>query len=443
MGTRLLEHGTVVTVDGEGTIYDDGAVLIEGEQIRAVGPTAEVRTAHDPDTVVDASGTAILPGFVNLHVHSGFIRGLAEDLPVFEWLTEHVDPTHRALTREDARTAYELCYAEMATAGITCALDMYRYMEEAADVATEYGFRAVLSPYVADREGYGYFESLEDNVALVEDRHGDADGRIRVWFALEHLTYCTPESYEQVAAYADRYDVGIHTHGEESAEMANEITADHGMRPVEMFHERGILGPKTVLAHCVWLTDREIDLLASTGTHVAHCPTSNEKLASGVAPVPKLRRAGVNVGLGTDGIKENNRLDVMHEMKNAALLQKVHNLDATVLTAEEALWMGTLGGARALGLDDEIGSLEPGKRADVTVVDLESPHLSPVLGADNVVPNLVHAAVPSDVDSVYVDGRQIVSEGNFLPADEAALVENHTEVARDLVRRRDAEEWAH
>ncbi len=440
--STLIAGGTVVTVDPENTVIEDGAVLVKGERIAAVGETDALAAAYDADETVDASGKAVIPGLVNLHMHSGYIRGLAEDLPVFEWLAEHVDPTHRALTREDARIAYELCYAETASAGITTVLDMYRYMDEAADVVEEYGLRAVLSPYVADAEGYDYFESLEDNVALVEERHDTADGRVKVWFALEHLTYCTEEAYRTVAEYAETYDVGIHTHGEESVEMAQSITEERGMRPVEAFDDYGILGEKTVLAHCVWLTNREIELLAETGTSVAHCPTSNEKLASGVAPVPKLLNHGVTVGLGTDGIKENNRLDVIQEAKNAALLQKVHNLDATAVPAERALRMATMGGAEALGLEDEIGSLEAGKQADIVLVDTESLHMSPSLGAENVVANLVHAATPGDVIEVFCAGERVVSDGEFLPADTEELVAAHTEQGADLVERRDSEEWA-
>jgi 5-methylthioadenosine/S-adenosylhomocysteine deaminase len=441
--TTLIENGTVVTVDEENTVCPEGAVLVEGDRIAAVGDPEDVRASHRIDHAVDASGAAVVPGLVDLHLHSGFIRGLAEDMPVFEWLNEHVDPTHEALGREEARVAYELCYAEMAQAGITCALDMYRFMDEAADVATEYGLRVTLAPYVADE--YDYFETIEDNRRLVERRHGDADGRIRVWFGLEHLTYCTEEAYHRVAEYAAEYGegVGIHTHGEESREMHERLTAEFGHPPVVEFHERGILGPDTVLAHCCWLDSEERDLIAETGTGLAHCPVSNMKLASGVAPVPDLLDRGVPVGLGGDGIKENNRIDVIQEMKQAALLQKVHELDATLVPAERALRMATIEGARALGLADEIGSIEAGKKADLVVVDMEQFHTSPLLadrdpgGYRNVVPNLVHAAGPADVDSVMVDGEWVVEDGTFLPADRAAVLDRHERATRRVLERRD------
>jgi 5-methylthioadenosine/S-adenosylhomocysteine deaminase len=441
----LIENAVVVTVDEADTVHPDGGVLIEDDRITGVGDPDDLRADTRVDATVDAAGRALLPGFVNLHLHSGFIRGLAEDMPVFEWLHEHVDPTHDALERAEARVAYELCYAEMAKAGITCALDMYRFMDEAADVAADYGLRVTLAPYVADE--YDYFETLEDNRRLVERRHGDADGRIRVWFGLEHLTYCTEEAYHRVAEYAGEYGegVGIHTHGEESKEMHDRLTEEYGQPPIAEFRDRGILGPETVLAHCCWLEESERALLAETGTSVAHCPVSNMKLASGVAPVTDLLDRGVNVGLGGDGIKENNRIDVIQEMKQAALLQKVDTLDATRLPARRALRMGTIEGAKALGLGDEIGSLEAGKRADLVLVDLERLHVNPVFqdsepdGYRNVVPNLVHAALPSDVESVMVDGEWIVRKGTFLPADEADLRERHRRATRQVLGRRDGD----
>jgi 5-methylthioadenosine/S-adenosylhomocysteine deaminase len=441
--TVLLEDGIVITVDDTNRVLSEGGVLVADGEIAAVGDPHDIEATRRVDRRVDASGKAILPGLVDLHLHSGFIRGLAEDMPVFEWLNEHVDPTHEALRREEARVAYELAYAEMARAGITTALDMYRFMDEAADVAEEYGVRVTLAPYVADE--YDYFESLEDNRRLVEERHGDADGRVRVWYGLEHLTYATEEAYHKVAEYAAEAPdgVGIHTHGEESREMHERLTAEYGQPPIAELHERGILGPDTVLAHVVWLEPEERELIAETGTGVAHCPVSNMKLASGVAPIPDLLERGVPVGVGGDGIKENNRIDVIQEMKQAALLQKVHELDATLVPAEQALRMGTIGGARALGLEDEIGSIEPGKRADLTLLDLEQLHMSPVLqdphpgGYRNVVPNVVHAAQAADVSDVMVDGEWIVRHGEFLPADHDELLEKHERATRQVLERRD------
>jgi 5-methylthioadenosine/S-adenosylhomocysteine deaminase len=436
--STLIEHSYVITVDPRLAIFEDGAVLIEGDRIVAVGPSEAVKPPRQPDVRIDGRHHALLPGFINLHMHSGLIRGTAEGLPLFEWLRQYVDPKHRVLTAEDAYVAALLCYSEMVRGGATCALDMYRFMNRCADAAEKVGVRAVLAPYVADRPEYDYFEKLQDNVKLVEERHGSAGGRVQVWFGLEHLTYCTEEAYQRVAEYAQRYGVGIHTHGEESLDMFLRLKREHGKDPVELFHERGILGPRTVLAHCVWLTPKEIALLQHTGTSVAHCPVSNMKLGSGIAPIPELQAHGVTVGLGSDGIKENNRIDLFQEMKIASLLQRVHRLDATLLPPEDVLRMATINGARALGLEHELGSLEPGKKADLVLVDLRGLHLAPVLHGEfaNVVANIVYAAHTADVDSVMVNGRWVVKDGQLVTLKVDEVIEAHAHATGALLERR-------
>ncbi len=349
-----------------------------------------------------------------------------------------MDPKHRVLTKDDAYAASLLCYSEMIRAGVTSVLDMYRFMDRCADAAEEVGIRAFLAPYVGGAPGFDYFEKLEDNVKLVENRHGSANGRINVWFGLEHLVYCTEETFRSAAEYARKYGVGIHTHGEESREMALKLTEKYGKRPTEVLNDYGILGPKTVLAHCVWLTEAEIELLVNTGTSISHNPTSNMKLASGVCPVPELLRRGVNVGLGSDGIKENNRIDIIQEMKNASLLQKVSKLDATVLPAEQVIRMGTINGAKALGMEKEMGSLEAGKKADIVLIDLRKLHMSPVLFGEffNIVSNIVYAAQGSDVDTVIVDGNIVVKGGVLQNVDEDKIIEMHTKAAASVLERR-------
>ncbi len=438
MGKRLITHGYVITVNRDFEIIPDGAVLIDGNRIADLGPS-EVMEARYPEVErTDASGKAVLPGLINTHLHSGLIRGTAEDLPLWEWITKHVDPAHKVLTPEDAAIASRLCYGEALLSGTTCVMDMYRYMDRCADVAEELGIRAVLVPYVADRPGYTYFESLEDNIRLVEDRHGSAGGRVHVWFGLEHLVYCTEDAYHRVAGLAEKYDVGIHTHGEESIEMTRMINDKYGRSPIELLYDRGILSPKTVLAHCVWLTPYEMEIMLKTGTGVAHCPVSNMKLASGVAPVPAYLEKGIKVGLGTDGVKENNSLDMFEEMKFASLLQKVHHLNARVMPAEETLRLATIYGARTLGLEDEIGSLETGKKADIILVDLKKPHMAPILTEDyaNVVPNLVFSANGGDVHTVLVDGEIVVENRRLKHADALSLVEETTLCTRNLIERR-------
>lgn len=436
----LIRNGIVVTLDEKERVFEDGAVLVENGRITAVGNAPDVEEKGKGDTVIDAKGKAVLPGFINTHVHSGLIRGTAEDLPLWEWLRRHVDPKHKALKREDAYAAAKLCYTEMIRAGITSALDMYRYMDRCADAAEETGIRAFLAPYVADKPGYEYFEKQEDNEKLIKTRNGSANGRINVLAGLEHLVYCSEEAFYRARELADKYDVGIHTHGEESLEMYERLSKEHGKRPIEVFRDYGILGPKTVLAHCVWLSPAEIEILTKTKTSVAHCPVSNMKLASGVAPVPELIRRGVNVGLGSDGVKENNRLDLIQEMKVAALMQKLHHLDATLLPARQVLRMATVNGARALGMQKELGSLEGGKKADIVIIDLMKPHLSPVLVGEfsNIIPNIVYAAQASDVETVLIDGKIVMENRTLKTVNEEEVMERATKATYELLERRRA-----
>jgi 5-methylthioadenosine/S-adenosylhomocysteine deaminase len=436
--TVLIRNGIVATLGEQETVFEDGAILVKDDCIAAVGDTTDVEKKGKGDIVIDAKRKMVLPGFINTHVHSGLIRGTAEDLPLWEWLRKHVDPKHKALKRDDAYAAAELCYSEMIKAGITTALDMYRYMDRCADAAEETGIRVFLAPYVADKPGYEYFEKQEDNEKLIKTRHGSANGRINVWVGLEHLMYCSEEAFSKAREMSDKYGVGIHTHGEESLEMYEHLSKEHGKRPIEVFRDYGILGPKTVLAHCVWLSPTEMEILAKTNTSVAHCPVSNMKLASGVAPIPELIRRGVNVGLGSDGVKENNRLDLIQEMKIASIMQKVHQLNATVMPARQVLRMATVNGARALGMQNQLGSLEVGKKADIVIIDLMKPHLAPLLVGEfsNVVPNIVFAAQASDVETVLIDGKVVMEKRVLKTVNEEEVIQRATKAAYELLDRR-------
>jgi 5-methylthioadenosine/S-adenosylhomocysteine deaminase len=439
-GRTLLRGGIVLPMTGTRTVHDPGSVLLDGTTILAVGPVAELDAQAAGAQVVDVSGHAVIPGLHNCHLHSGLLRGTAESKALFDWLQSYVDPAHRALTPEIAAAAARLCYAESARFGTVSVMDMWRHMEGAAAAAGEVGLRATLVPYVADAPGYDYFESIESNRRLLESHRTAHEGRVRAWVGLEHLLYCTPEAFTAAAALAEEFDTGLHTHTSETQWEVQESLRLWGKRPVEVFRDRGILGPRSVIAHCVWLDDAEIAVLAETGTAVAHCPCSNMKLASGVAPLDRFAAAGVTVGLGSDGEKENNNLDLLEEMKFAALLQKVSRLDPTAGDPWDVLRMATIDGARALGLDGVSGSLAPGKRADVVTVDLRTLHATPVLhGADfNVAAHLVFSANGADVDGVWIDGRQVVGGGRLLTVDAVAVRTEAQAAAEELFERRRA-----
>ena len=439
---QLISGGTVLPLTGSRVVHHPGAVLVEGRSIVAVGEEQTVRSDPRAEGAeeVDATGTIVIPGLHNCHLHSGLLRGTAESLSLWDWLRTYVDPAHRALTPEIAEAASRLCYAESVLAGTTSVMDMWRFMEGSASAAGDIGIRATLVPYVADEVGYDFFESIESNRRLLDQVGTGHDGRVRSWVGLEHLLYCTEGCFSQARELAEEFDCGIHTHSSESVWEVQESLKRWGRRPLEVMFDRGILGERTVVAHCVWLDDREMELLARTGTAVAHCPCSNMKLASGPARIGALRTAGVTVGLGSDGEKENNNLDLIEEMKFASLLQKVSTLDPAAGDPWDVLAMATCDGARALGLDGITGTLEPGKRADLVCVDLSRLHTTPVLhGGDfNGAAHLVFSATGADVRDVWVDGRRLVAAGRATTFDPASVRADAQAAAEELFARRAA-----
>ncbi len=436
----LIRGGIVLPMEGRRQSIDPGSVLVLDGVIAAVGTVAEVdhHPAAGAVTVIDATDHAVIPGFHNCHLHSGLLRGTAESLALWEWLENYVDPAHRALTPEIAEAASWMAYTEGLRGGTTSVLDMWRYMEGSARAAEAIGIRATLAPYTADL--YDYFETLETNRSLLETHLVAADGRVRSWVGLEHIFYCSAEMFRGAAALAEEFGTGIHTHSSESIWEVQESLKQFGRRPIEEFYQRGILGPDTVIAHGVWLDDREVQILVQTGTSVTHCPCSNMKISSGAARVGFYRSQGMTVALGTDGEKENNNLDMLEEMKFASLLEKVSTLDPTSGDHWDILDMATRSGAVALGLEDATGTLEEGKDADVVMVDLRGLHFTPLLhGEDfNAPAHLVYTASAHDVSDVWVQGRHLVSDGEVISVDVGVVAERAQAAAEELFARRRA-----
>lgn len=434
----LLRGGVVLPMEGSKTVFDPGSVLVLDGKIAAVGAVEDLdrHPATAGIDVVDLTGHAVVPGFHNCHLHSGLLRGTAESLALWEWLENHVDPAHRALTPDIAEAASWMAYTEGLRGGTTSVLDMWRFMEGSAAAAEALGIRATLAPYTADL--FDYFETMETNRKLLETHGTSADGRVRTWVGLEHIFYCSPEMFRDAAALAEEFDTGIHTHSSESIWEVQECLRQFGRRPIEEFYNRGILGEQSVIAHGVWLDDREVQLVIQTGTSVTHCPCSNMKLSSGAARIGFYRDQGMTVALGTDGEKENNNLDMLEEMKFASLLQKVSTLDPTSGDPWDILDMATIAGARALGLDGITGSLEVGKDADIVTVDLGALHFVPVLhGEDfNVAAHLVFTASSRDVADVWVQGRQLVRGGEVTSVDVRQVAERAQAAAEELFERR-------
>ncbi len=423
MNHFALHDAAIFTVDPDNRVIPRGTLIVEDGRISAVGPSDEVSIPPGMP-VIDASGHALLPGLIDAHSHSSLMRGVTENMQLMEWLP-YYQLEHRALTEDYAFHSARLCYLDALKSGTTCVMDMYRFMHRCADAAGEIGLRVNLAPYVADEPGKDFFATRAENRALIHSHHGSQNGRIQVWMGLEHLFYCTPDAYREALECQAEYGVGIHTHACEQKEEDDAVKAHFGRRSIAQLDHYGILGERTLIAHCVWLNDEEIKRIADTGTAISHCPISNAKLASGVARVPEMLAAGITVGLGTDGPVCNNSLSLFEEMKFASLIQKATRLDATVLPADQILRMATINGARALGLGDRIGSLEVGKQADLLLLDLAQPNLTPTeinAAGGNLLWNLVFAADARNVAAVWVDGRQLIANGRATRVNEQQVL---------------------
>jgi len=410
----ILEPRWIVPVEPAGVI-EQHVLVIDRGCIEAIVALEVATQAYAPRQRVVLPDHALIPGLVNLHTHAAMtlMRGYADDIALMSWLKERIWPVE--MREASAAFVYDgtlLACAEMLRGGVTLFNDMYFFPEAAARAALDAGIRAALgmivvdfpSPYASDAADY-----LSKGLAM-RDALRD-QGRISFCFA-PHAPYSVADkALTQVATYANELDVPVHIHVHETRdEIASAQEADHGRRPLARLRDLGLMGPNLLAVHAVHLTPAEIELLAAHGCHVAHCPSSNLKLASGMAPIARLIEAGVNVGLGTDGAASNNRLDLFTEMRQAALLGKAVADDATALPADRVLRMATLDGARALALDDRIGSLEPGKAADIVAIDLGRPELAPCY---DPISHLVYAAGREHVSHVWIDGEMLVERGEL------------------------------
>src|SRR5689334_11130 len=378
MASIFIKNGTLVTMDQVNTIVR-ADLLIRDERIAEIGSTDETA-----DTIIDAGDCAVIPGFVQTHIHlcQTIFRGAADDLALIDWLKQRVWPMEAAHSAASIAASARLGIAELIKGGTTCALTMetVNHTGEVFKVVEETGFRATVGKCMMDKGDEvpkplqeQTSQSIAASVALLEEWHGRADGRIRYCFAPRFAISCTRELLQEVAELARVHGVMIHTHASENRTECAMVEAETGLRNIAYLDSVGVSGSHVALAHCVHLSNEEIRILQTTETNVVHCPSSNLKLGSGIAPVVQLLDAGVSVSLGADGAPCNNRLDMFTEMRTAALLQKaLHGPE--VMPAIRALRLSTIDGARALGLVNEIGSLEDGKRADVVVIDLNRFH---------------------------------------------------------------------
>ena len=432
----LIKRGTLVTM-AENDSALQGEVLIRDGRIVEIGE----RINAEADETIEAHGCAVLPGFVQTHIHlcQTLFRGAADDLSLIDWLKKRVWPMEAAHTPESIRVSAQLGIAELIKGGTTCALTMetVRYTEEVLRVVKESGFRATVGKCMMDKGDEVPSElqeetraSIDQSMALIEKWSGEANGRIRCCFAPRFAISCTRELLTEVAELAKQRGVMIHTHASENKKECEIVESESGQRNIAYLNSLGVSGSHVVLAHCIHLDTEEMELLAQTKTNVAHCPSSNLKLGSGLARVAEMLVRKIPVSLGADGAACNNRLDMFTEMRSAALLQKLAH-GPEMLPAKRVLQMATIDGARALGLGSEIGSIEIGKRADVIVVDLERLHSSP---APDVISALVYSAQPSDVRTTIIDGQVVMRDGELTLMNEATVL---ADASREAARLRE------
>lgn len=418
----LIEARWIVPVEPAGLVLEHHALAIRAGRIVALLPQAEARERYCATHHLKLGQHVLLPGLVNLHTHAAMslLRGYADDLSLMTWLNQHIWPAEaRHVSAEFVRDGALLACAEMLRGGTTCFNDMYFFPQSTAEAALRLGMRATLgilsidfpSAYASDATDY-----LSKGLAL---RDSLRDQPLINFSLAPHAPYSVSDAlFEQVVTLAAQLDIPIHTHIHETRDEIEESLRQYGVRPLERLRRLGVLTPQLIAVHAVHLEPVEIDLLAHQGCRVAHCPVSNLKLASGIAPLSQLLQAGVTVGLGSDGAASNNRLDMFREMNLAALLAKGSSKDAAVADAHGVLRMATLNGAQALGLDEEIGSLCVGKQADLCAVRLDELELQPVY---NPVAHLVYAAGREHVSHVWVAGKIRIDAGKFVDFDEVEM----------------------
>ena len=406
------------------------SLLIKNDLIAEISDEIDESNA---DKIIDAEGKILLPGFVNTHTHLSMtlFRGLADDLSLDSWLNDHIWPMEANLNGDYCYIGALLGAVELIKSGTTTFSDMYFYMEDVARAVDEAGIRAVLSYGMID---FGDAEKreaeLNENLELFKNCNGMADGRIKVFFGPHSPYTASEELLIRTRQLADEYNMGIHIHVSETQKEINDVSAEKGLRPFEYLDKIGFLGPDVVAAHSVWLSDEEIEIIKKNDVKVSHNPCSNMKLASGIAPVSKLIENGICVSIGTDGASSNNNLDLIEELKTASLLQKVSTLDPNVLNSHEAIAMGTIKGAEALGLDDEIGSIEVGKKADLILIDTNSANMVP--DSSTLTSNVIYSANGSNVDTTICNGKILMENKKLTVLDEQEIYEKAHEAIKSL-----------
>jgi 5-methylthioadenosine/S-adenosylhomocysteine deaminase len=437
--TTLIENATVVTMNERRDIIR-GSILVDGRTIAAVGrvPSRLRRGARS----VDAKGLVIIPGFIQTHVHlcQTLFRNLADDLELLDWLKLKIWPFEAAHSSTSAGVSARLGLAELIRCGTTSILDMatVHHTDHIFEAIEESGMRAWCGKAMMDDtpDGPKLLQesakwSIDESLRLMKTWHGSANGRIQFAFAPRFVLSCTEKLLVDVRDIAAEKKILIHTHASENRSELEAVRQKCGMGNIQYFHHLRMTGRRLCLAHGIWMTDEEMGIVRDTGTNILHCPSSNLKLGSGIAKTPEMIRMGIPVSLGTDGAPCNNNLDMFMEMRLAALIQKPR-VGPSALTAKTVFEMATRNGAKTLGADDSIGSIEPGKKADLALLDLHGGHCQP---ADDVYSQIVYSARSTDVQSVMIDGRWVMRNRELLTLDEQKVQRSVKRELKKLLNR--------
>lgn len=415
MSKKIIYNAHIITMNAHLDIIPNGSLLIENGKISRISG----ETIRDDDAeMTDAEGMYVMPGFINTHTHlpMTMLRGYADDLPLHEWLTDHIFPAEaRWVNAENVRLATRLAFIEMIKSGTTCFNDMYFFEDVIAEEARKAGIRGVMGESVIDFPTAS-FQTVDEGLAICEAliRKWQGDPIIHPSVCVHAPYTCSKETLIKTKQLADKYHTLLQIHVSETRKEVEDITAQTGMPPVEYLHSIGLLDRNVIAAHCVWLNEKEVELMATSGTSIGHCPKSNLKLASGIADTDTYAKAGINVSLGTDGTASNNTLDMVEEMRFAALLPKVVHYNPEAVNARAALQMATINGAKALGLDAITGSLEAGKSADMIFVHAASSNMIPVYDEYSAI---VYAMNSKNVRSSMVNGEWIMKDRMLLHID--------------------------
>ncbi len=431
----IIRNGTVVTMNDDADVVFDGTVVLDGDRITDVGKTSDVlaRQTAEGARIIDAGGKAVLPGLVDLHYHTALGKGWSDHLPLWEYLDTCWYPIIRALDYDAAYWAALASYSESIKCGVTTVNDMYRQLNALADAAAEIGIRAVLCNDVADDEHD--LDTLEDNKAAFEAKHGAGNGLVEVYVGIEWLPFASQELLRDARILADELGTGIHIHLNESLTEVENSKQRFGKRPTEVAYDAGILGRNCIAAHCVWLSDTEMALIRETGTQISHCPSSNAKLGNGIARLPEMLSAGINVGLGHDAAECNNSRDLFEVMKFASLMHRGSRVDASLQQAPDVVRMATRNGSDALG--HETGRIEAGRKADLILVDTKNQMFTPLMPENpgHLYSHLVFAANGSCVDTTIINGQIVMENRQLTTIDEQKVLREANEAFRRVLDR--------